>query len=85
LTAGGGQPVQHGGLGVFEVRERQDPLGLLLLATVSTSGIGDGSFTIAESFTDASPCGIYHDERLPLSSTSADWEARRSPQLSRKP
>lgn len=39
LAAGGGETVQHRGLGVFEVWESQDPLGRLLLARCRLSRV----------------------------------------------
>jgi hypothetical protein len=46
LATGRRRAVEHGGLGLLEVRQRQNTLGRLL-ATGCRSGIGDGLLSVA--------------------------------------
>jgi len=50
LAAGRRQAVQDGSFGVFEIRERQNPLRGLLLASVRLGHRRPASFAVADSF-----------------------------------
>jgi hypothetical protein len=57
LATGGCQAIQDGCLGVFEVRERQNPLGGSS-CEISTWTSATAAFTVADSFITGSSCGV---------------------------